>query len=64
MRTRTKLRAPVGKRSSVDSDTLAGCSDCPGGTHVALAHKQVLGGSLGSCAAQVLAPAELLLLVT
>lgn len=34
------------------------------GTHVALAHKQVLGGSLGSCAAQVMAPAELLLLVT
>lgn len=64
VRTRTELRAPVGERSSADSDALAGCSDCPGGTHVALAHKQVLGGSLGSCAAQVLAPAELLLLVT
>lgn len=34
------------------------------GTHVALAHKQVLGGSLSSCAAQVLTPAELFLLET
>ena len=64
VRTRTELRAPISERSSADSETRASCSDCPGGTHVALAHKQVLGGSLGSCAAQVLAPAELLLLVT
>lgn len=33
-------------------------------THVALAYKQVLGGGLSFCAAQVLAPAELLFLVT
>lgn len=50
----------------------AGCSDFglrddvhfSSDTHVALAYKQVLGGCLSSCTAQVLAPAELLFLVT
>lgn len=62
----------VDELSSGKSDTLGQLQSLsPGqvftlaqGTHVALAHKQVLRGSLSSCAAQVLTPAELLLLVT
>lgn len=73
VRNQNKAESTSGWLSSDEQIPWAGCSDsvlgggCPlwlRGTHMALAHKQVLGGSLSSCAAQVLAPAELLLLVT
>lgn len=71
--TRTKLRALAGELPPDESGQPGqrqgsvpggGCPLSLRGTHVALTHEQVLGGGLGSCAAQVRAPAELLLLVT
>lgn len=57
-------RSPDSQARGRDSVPEGGVHSCPRGTHVALAHEQVLGGGLSSCASQVLAPAELLLLVT